>query len=118
MNSTQEFRGYYCTRCHSYTRLYRDSTRPGFSGTCPGCGTKLYLDPEAAENGFFFTGGKGYRHVNVWDSYFKRRKIGEVKVGTHARVLETKVYNGVKWYRVKAGAVEGWVSGTFIRRLR
>lgn len=117
MNS-REFRGYYCSRCHTYTRLYRDSKHGGFGGKCPKCGVELFLDEASADEQLFFTGGEKYKPLNLWDSYYKSKIVGTVDAGTPARVLGTAVYNGVTWYRVKAGGVEGWISGSFIRHLR
>ena len=117
MGEKREFKGYYCRQCHVYTRLYSDERRGGFSGVCPRCGTKLHLDEASEDDGLFFTGGSDYRTINIWDSYLQRNKIGEVDKGTPAKVLETQVYNGVTWYRIRAEGIEGWVSGTFIRQL-
>jgi hypothetical protein len=117
MSDKRDYRGYYCSRCHTYTRIYRDESG-GFSGKCPKCGIDLVLDEFSAEGQFFFSGGKRVRPLNLWDSYNKRKIIGTVEAGTPARVLETKVYNSVTWYRVRVGDLEGWISGTFIRHLR
>jgi hypothetical protein len=117
MDEMHDFKGYYCGRCHTYTRIYRDETG-GFSGKCPKCGIKLILDEASAEGRFFFSGGRNVRPLNIWDSYLKRKIIGTVEAGTAANVLETKVYNGVTWYHVRVGRLDGWISGTFIRHLR
>lgn len=118
MDAERDFRGYYCRRCHTYSRLYRQGDEGDFSGVCPKCGDKLTLPAAYAEEGLFFSGASAREAtVNLWDSYYQRKIVATVARGTGAGVLETVRYNGVTWYRVRAGKHEGWVSGSFIRRV-
>ncbi len=118
MNQTREFRGYYCRRCHTYTRLYRKKRSAEFRGTCSICGVEIIVDANTAENALFFTGGKKYRTINIWNSYRRGKIIGQVEAGTGALILGKAEYNGVTWYHVRSGNLTGWVSGAFIRQLR
>ncbi len=118
MSQPKEFRGYYCRRCHAYSRLFPDERSTGFRGTCPRCGIEILVGSEAAEHALFFSGGRKFRTINLWDSYRRGKIIGEVEAGTKARVLSSTDYKGVTWYHVRTGGKSGWVSGAFIRPLR
>jgi hypothetical protein len=115
----REFRGYYCARCHLYSRLYRDNPAADFRGVCPRCGAHLSLSAAAADEGLFFTGGnKAARPINVRDACGNGTIIGSLPPGTPAQVLETRQYAGVVWYHIRTGQIQGWVSGVFIRKRR
>ena len=114
----KDFKGYYCSRCHSYTRLYRSDSLGNFKGRCPGCGTEIFLVGDEAGSPLFFTGGSRHTPINLWDSYFQGKIIAQVERGTPAKVLETVDFRGITWYLVRAGRKQGWVSGTFIRYLK
>lgn len=118
MGRSREYRGYYCSSCNSYSRLYRDDRDGSFRGTCSGCGCRLELPAAYAEECFFFSGGKRFRPIHMWDSYRQGKVVAHVDAGTRARLLESKKYKGATWYRVRAAGTEGWVIGSFIRRLR
>ena len=118
MGRSREYRGYYCSSCHSYLRLYRDDSDGSFRGSCPGCGCQLELPAAYADECFFFSGGDRYSPINLWDSYRQGKVVTRVDTGTPARLLEMKKYKGVTWFRVRVAGSEGWVSGSFIRRLR
>lgn len=117
MNKSKDFRGYYCKRCHTYTRLYKDEGADHYRGKCPKCRIEIALEAGIGEVSFFFTGGQEHRRINLWDSYRQGKIIGKVDKGTRAKVLGKNTYNGVTWYHVRAGDKTGWVSGTFIRHL-
>jgi hypothetical protein len=53
--------------------------------------------------------------INIRDDYRSGKIIGQLEAGTPAKVIEKRDYNSVTWYRIRAGSLEGWVSGTFIR---
>jgi hypothetical protein len=116
-NNSNDFKGYYCKGCHTYTRLYRKEPHGHYTGRCPSCGREIFLPAGEADDSLFYTGGGTFRTINLWDSYAQGKIIGQVEAGTRAKVLEKVQYRGVTWYRVRAGKTEGWVSGTFIRRL-
>ena len=78
MGRSREYRGYYCSSCNSYSRLYRDDRDGSFRGTCSGCGCRLELPAAYAEECFFFSGGGG-----------KNRGIDQGKA-----VIVEKVSNG------------------------
>ena len=118
MSNKREFKGYYCKRCHTYTRLYRDVSGD-FSGTCPRCSTKLLLPADFAETGLFHDAIAGKRSlINVWDHYDGGRIVGQISAGTGAKLLGTIKHRSVTWYRIQSGEINGWVSGKFIRRLK
>lgn len=115
----REFRGYYCARCRFYTRLYRDNAKADFRGVCPRCGAHLVLPAAAAEEGLFFTGGSdASRHINLRAECGGGQIIGSIPPGTPAHMVETRHHAGVLWYRIRVGKLEGWVSGSFIRKTR
>lgn len=118
MAGKREFRGHYCKRCHTYTRLYRDN-RGDFTGICPRCNTHLLLPADFAETGFFHSETTDNRsQINVWDHYDGGRIIGQVSAGTGAKLLGTVKHKSVNWYRIQYGEITGWVSGKFIRRIK
>lgn len=71
------------------------------------------------ESGDFFVSGsmKKQEVVNIWDRYGGGQIIGTLPVGTPAKILETTTFNSITWYKIRAGKVEGWISGSFLRKI-
>ena len=54
--------------------------------------------------------------INIWKSPNREGISGSVPHNTKATVLDTTNYNGVRYYKVRAGGVTGWVSELFINK--
>ena len=67
---------------------------------------------------FIKTGLKKPDMINVWDNYFGGKIIGQMLAGTPAKLLEKAEFNGATWYRIDDGRIKGWVSGSFIRKIK
>ena len=114
----KEFKGYICKRCRNYVRVYREKHEPYFSGRCTKCNSEIILQAEKDDQSIPKHLLKKEETINIWDSYSGGKIIGTLVAGTFAKRLQTVKYNGVDWYRIQAGKLIGWVSGSFIRKLK
>lgn len=111
-------KGTYCKSCHVYFQL-RKQADGSFAGRCPRCGRNSYAEPGDDKKLFVSVRSPKTQEkpINIWESFSGGKIIGQVEAGTPARMLETRKYNGVTWYRIVAGNITGWVSGSFIRQI-
>lgn len=115
-------KGSYCKSCHRYFQLRRKQDGSYF-GRCPGCGRSASLEAGDEDNRLFVktrlkAPKQERKKINVWDHWGSGRIIASLDAGTPATVLETHRYNSIKWYKIQAGGVTGWVSSSFIRQLK
>jgi hypothetical protein len=54
--------------------------------------------------------------IDLWDAPEQNESVGQVAHNTKGIVLQKRSYNGVMFYRVRAGGYTGWISRGFIER--
>lgn len=119
MSKGKKYKGYYCPRCHNYSRIYLNPATGLYEGHCSKCGKETTLAPDNKGQALFQNQVIEKRDaINIRDSYQGGRIVGSIPAGTPAKVLRKEKYNGVIWYLVSFGNVQGWVSGSYIRKLR
>ena len=119
MSENRKYKGYYCKRCHNYTRLYLNEAKGVYEGRCSKCGRQAEMIPDYPGQGLFHSQIKRRTDtINLRESYQGGRIIATIPVGTPARVLRQERYNGIIWYEIESGNLKGWVSGNYIRKLK
>ena len=118
MASGKNFKGYYCKRCRTYTRLYINENTGNYVGICPKCKKQLLLPGSLKDSSLFYKNAVSKDDfINVWDHYAGGKIIGQMVAGTPAKLLETTKYNSVNWFKVTNGQITGWVTSKFIKKI-